>query len=552
MPMTPLCATAAINAMRDRARRPGNALGGAAKGGVSCTRPQSGGISLEHNDYSGRPPAPVYYPRSFLKFILLGFLLVSLPLLYALVELIVSLDRLGTQGQQAVLQAAQAGRASRQLYEQATTLERVVRQHLILDDPQLIEDYARLRQDFRQTSQQLQQLPLDGAQLAQLDKLTDSESRLYQLLRAPRRPASANTTLAEGYAQLSNSAQAMLAASTGLTEREIERLQQTAAEGRKTWAYLALAAGAIALALAILFAVLIARPIRQLDLAIRQMGTADFTHAIEVNGPQDMRYLGQRLEWLRARLHELETQQTQFLRHVSHELKTPLTAVREGAELLRDRVGGELSPQQQEIVRIVRENTLQLQRLIEDLLNYHQTRNIEPQTLGPVPLADVIRRVVREHKLAALARMITFEGKVNQAIVIGDGEKIRAIVDNLLSNAIKYSPRSGLIAIDLFTDGANAVLDVADQGPGVDPEDRPRIFESFYQGKSAPEGRIKGSGFGLAIAREYALAHGGGIELLDRVDGKRGARFRVWLPLALTGQPTAAATATRVTLQEEG
>jgi len=298
--------------------------------------------------------------------------------------------------------------------------------------------------------------------------------------------------------------------------------------------------------------VLIARPIRQLDLAIRQMGTADFTHAIEVNGPQDMRYLGQRLEWLRVRLHELETQQTQFLRHVSHELKTPLTAVREGAELLRDRVGGELSPQQQEIVRIVRENTLQLQRLIEDLLNYHQTRSIEPQTLGPVPLADVIRRVVREHKLAALARMITFEARVKQAIVIGDGEKIRAIVDNLLSNAIKYSPRSGLIAIDLFADGGNAVLEVADQGPGVDPDDRPRIFESFYQGKPAPEGRIKGSGLGLAIAREYALAHGGGIELLDRSDGKRGARFRVWLPLAPTDQSSGVASATRITLQEEG
>ena len=493
----------------------------------------------------------MYYPRSFLKFILLGFLLVSLPLLYALVELIVSLDRLGTQSQQAVLQAAQAGRASRQLYEQATTLERVVRQHLILDDPQLVEDYARLRQDFRQTAQQLQQLPLDAAQLAQLDKLTDSETRLYAQLKTLQRP-SASAALAQGYAELSDGAQAMLAASGALTEREIERLQKTAAEGRKTWAYLALAAGAIALALAILFAVLIARPIRQLDVAIRRMGTADFTHAIEVNGPQDLRYVGQRLEWLRTRLHELETQQTQFLRHVSHELKTPLTAVREGAELLRDRVGGELSPQQQEIVRIVRENTLNLQKLIEDLLNYHQTRTIEPQTLGPVPLADVVRRVVREHKLAAFARMITFEVKTRPAIVVGDADKIRAIVDNLLSNAIKYSPRSEVVAIELTTEGDNAVLDVVDHGPGVDAADRPRIFESFYQGKLAPEGRIKGSGLGLAIAREYALAHGGRIELLDRADGRRGSRFRVWLPLAVADLPATASAAAPATLQEEG
>ncbi len=495
----------------------------------------------------------MYYPRSFLKFILLGFLLVSLPLLYALVELIVSLDRLGTQSQQAVLQAAQAGRASRQLYEQATTLERLVRQQLILDDPQLIDDYGRLRQDFRQTSLQLMQLPLDRAQIAQLEKLDDNESRLYSLLKTPQRPAGAAKVLADGYANMAEDAQAMLTATNRLTEREIERLQQTAAEGSKTWGYLALAAGLIAMLLAITFAVLIARPIRQLDQAIRQMGTADFTHAIEVNGPQDMRYLGQRLEWLRSRLHELEEQQNRFLRHVSHELKTPLTAVREGAELLRDRVGGDLSPEQREIVRIVRENTLSLQKLIEDLLSYHQTRSIEPQTLGPVALVDVVRRVVREHKLAALARLITVEARLEPSIIVGDGEKIRAIVDNLLSNAIKYSPRSGAIAIELHSDGDDAVLDVIDEGPGISAADRPHIFESFYQGKTAPEGRIKGSGLGLAIAREYTLAHGGRIELVDRADGRRGAHFRLRLPLAMPGErPQAGGAKPIVTLQEEG
>jgi len=261
--------------------------------------------------------------------------------------------------------------------------------------------------------------------------------------------------------------------------------------------------------------------------------------------------MGQRLEWLRSRLHELEEQQNRFLRHVSHELKTPLTAVREGAELLRDRVGGELSAEQQEIVRIVRENTLSLQKLIEDLLNYHQTRSMEPQTLGPVALEDVIRRVAREHKLAAFARMITFEAKLTSAIVIGDGNKIRAIVDNLLSNAIKYSPRAGEISLELRIENDFAVLDVIDEGPGIDPGDRPRIFDSFYQGKNAPEGRIKGSGLGLAIAREYALAHGGRIEVLDRSDGGRGAHFQLRLPLALSVHQTPARAAAKVSLERE-
>ena len=474
----------------------------------------------------------MYYPRSFLKFILLGFLLVSLPLLYALGELIYSLDRLASESRQEVLQAAQAGRSSRLLFEQATTLERLARQQLILEDPALLEDYARVRQDFRATTSQLAQLPLETAQLGALTKLRDNETRLQQLLVSPTRTPDTIRNIADGYGQLVEGAQGMLTATNQMTQRAIERLQETADQGREKWIYLALATVAIALALAIFFAVLIARPIRQLDQAIRQMGTADFTHAIEVNGPQDLRYVGQRLEWLRTRLRELEEQQNRFLRHVSHELKTPLTAVREGAELLRDNVGGRLGSEQQEIVRIVRENTLSLQRLIEDLLKYHQTGGMEPATFGPVALPDVIRRVVKEQKLAALARVITVDVQLNPVAIVGDTEKLRTVVDNLVSNAIKYSPRGGTISITLVPQGSQAVLDVADLGPGVALADRERVFDSFYTGKPPADGKVKGSGLGLAIAREYALAHGGRIEILDRSDGQRGARFRLWLPLA--------------------
>ena len=474
----------------------------------------------------------MYYPRSFLKFILLGFLLVSLPLVYALGELILSLDQLQTQGREAVQQAAEAGRASRQLFEQAVTLERIVRQHVILEDNALLEDYGRVRQEFRSTAGQLALLPLDPEPLVALDALTDSEIRLHKLLTATQRSTEMQRQLTDGYARLSDRTQAMLAVTNRLTESAIERLREIATQGRQKWLYLALATAGIALALAILFAVLIARPIRQLDQAIRRMGTADFTHAIEVNGPQDLRYLGQRLEWLRSRLSELEEQQNRFLRHVSHELKTPLTAVREGAELLRDNVGGKLSAEQREIVRIVRENTLSLQKLIENLLTYQETRAIQPQTVGPVPVADVVRRVLNEHKLAALARMVSFDEKLGPELVVGDGDKVRTIVDNLISNAIKYSPRSASIVVALGSEQGFAVLDVIDRGPGIDPEERARIFDSFYQGRPPVDGRVKGSGLGLAIARDYALAHGGRIEVSDRADLGHGAHFRLWLPLA--------------------
>jgi two-component system sensor histidine kinase GlrK len=218
---------------------------------------------------------------------------------------------------------------------------------------------------------------------------------------------------------------------------------------------------------------------------------------------------------------------------VSHELKTPLTAVREGAELLRDDVGGKLTPEQHDIVRIVRDNTLSLQKLIEDLLAYHQTRAMEPAALGPVALADVVNRVVREQRLAALARMITFDMTLRPATVIADAERLRTIVDNLLSNAIKYSPRNAPIGLVVGVKDGCAVLDVVDEGPGVPAADRSRIFESFYQGAPPVDGRVKGSGLGLAIAREYAQAQGGRIDVAARSDGKRGAWFRLSLPLAI-------------------
>jgi two-component system sensor histidine kinase GlrK len=480
----------------------------------------------------------VYYPRSFLKFILLGFLLVSVPLVYALAELILSLDRLATQSRAEVLQASQAARSSRLLFEHATTLERLARQEIILEDPAILDDYARMRQEYVQTTETLSQLPLEPAQLAALGQLRQREAQLYAVLKESQRAPATVTRLADGYASLVEDSQAMLNATTQLTQRAIERLQETATQGREKWFWLAWASVGIALALAVLFAVLIARPIRQLDQAIRRMGTADFSQAIAVNGPQDLRYLGQRLDWLRTRLNELEQQQTRFLRHVSHELKTPLTAVREGAELLRDNVGGRLSPEQHEIVRIVRENTLSLQKLIEDLLRYHQSRSMEPATLAPVALADVVRRVLREQKLAAVARMITFDTTLAPLVAVGDGEKIRTVVDNLLSNAIKYSPRSGVIEIELVEHGGFALLDVSDHGPGIAPAERDRVFDSFYSGKAPVDGKVKGSGLGLAIARDYALAQSGRIEVLDRTDGERGVRFRLWLPLSLhAGRP---------------
>src|SRR5256884_408377 len=149
---------------------------------------------------------------------------------------------------------------------------------------------------------------------------------------------------------------------------------------------------------------------------IRQLGGADFSREITVRGPEDLQSVGERLDWLRRRLAELEAEKNRFLRHLSHELKTPLTVLREGAELLNDQVGGPLAPPQRQVVSIMRDNSVKLQRLIEDLLDYqralHAAASLAPKT---VALDSLIREVVRPHELVMQANSQTADREFAEA-----------------------------------------------------------------------------------------------------------------------------------------
>jgi two-component system, NtrC family, sensor histidine kinase GlrK len=471
----------------------------------------------------------LYYPRSFLGLLLLAFLVVATPLIIAFYNAAVYVEQLAGQSQTAVSQAAQASRGSRLLVEQTTALERVVRQYIILDDEELLNDYARLRANFKANTSELSLQPLDEVQLSELNSTIDMEQALYeQLLRKPE-TRQEKTALVSGYMVLSDSARNVLNTSNALIDREVESMRRTGARAQRTlWLQLA-ATIPLGVLLAILVTILIARPIRQLDQAIRRLGAGEFEGDIRVVGPADLKYLGDRLDWLRQRLIELEQQKRLFLRHVSHELKTPLTALREGSELLAEGTVGPLAPGQREIVEILRQKSLQLQRLIEDLLNYHRVQqSVGRLDLKAVRFDQVVEEVLEDHRLAAQARKIRADLHLDPVALQADEDKLRAVTANLVSNAIKYSPDEGMISLALRQQGDEVVLDIGDTGPGVPVEDREKIFDWFYQGVDAPRGRLRGSGLGLAIAREFVLAHGGRIEILP--ESGPGAHFRVTLP----------------------
>jgi two-component system sensor histidine kinase GlrK len=476
-----------------------------------------------------------YAPRSLFALLFAALLAVSLPLALALIRATVQVQALAEQGRQAVANSARAARTSRQLAEQAQSMERLARQYAVLGDKAQLNDYATVRERFKGSTSELSLLPLDEAQLIALNRTIDSEERLHERLLAGRPTPATRASLTSGYAALGEEAQQVLEIGNAVADREVDRLTRQASDSEEELQRLLLGALLLGALGATAVALLVARPLRSLDAAIRTLGDGDLSQAVAVRGPADLERLGSRLEWLRQRLVEVEEQKTLFLRHVSHELKTPLTSLREGAELLADGTAGTLNEAQQDIAAILRDKSRQLQRLIEALLDYQRAHaGLGQLLLAPLDFAALIDACIAEQRLAASARQIDIAAELPPLMLNGDAGKLRTVVDNLLSNAIRYSPAGGRIALHLSRQDEQAQLEVCDSGPGVPPADRERIFDWFFRGGAAAHGSVGGSGLGLGIARELVAAHGGSLSVVEEAHSKLpGACFRLLLPLQL-------------------
>jgi two-component system sensor histidine kinase GlrK len=473
---------------------------------------------------------PSAYPRSIGQLLLISYALVTVPLITALVMATVQVDRLARQSRGAVLRAETATLHSRSLVENVIAMERSLSQFYVLDDPGLHRSYLARRAAFLDALEALEALKLGTRYHDRLQALTHDEQALFDAFGAAGSSSESMDALSEAFSGLSNEARAVLAQSSDLIDREANNATLAATELKKEILMQASAVIPAALGLAILFIILIARPLLQIDLAIRRLGDGELLRPIDVAGPRDLRELGRRLDWLRQRILELEHQKLTFLRHVSHEFKTPLTAIREGADLLTEERSG-VGAEDRQIVRIMRDSSIHLQQLIENLLEFAKTRN--PTTLHrltqAVAVRSLVERVLRDHALAIAAKDLTVDAQLVDVVLSGNADQLRIVLDNLLSNAIKFSPYGGRIRVSLAKEGATVFVSVKDSGPGVHPEDRARIFEPFYQGQAAQLSPVKGTGLGLSIAREYVEAHGGTLELVEEPGG---ALFRVNFTLA--------------------
>jgi signal transduction histidine kinase len=237
------------------------------------------------------------------------------------------------------------------------------------------------------------------------------------------------------------------------------------------------------------------------------------------------------------RLRELDRLKDEFVATASHELRTPLTSVRGYVEMSLDPAEGPLSATRETYLRIVQRNVDRLTVLVDQLL-FLARADSQPLELvrQPVDVAGILKEAAETARPAACAKNIALlvDAKASQQ-VLADRPHLVRIVDNLVTNAVKFTPDGGTVRLAARSEGAAAIVEVADTGLGIPTVEQAYLFNRFFRGTNAIEDAIPGSGLGLAISQVIAEAHGATLQV-ESSPGS-GSTFRMALPLAAPADP---------------
>jgi two-component system, NtrC family, sensor histidine kinase GlrK len=468
---------------------------------------------------------------------LVGLALMAVPLLTAILIAVLQIRDLADTGQKIVLQGVTNARASQALFGQIASLERTARLYDVLNDAKLLEPFRAQDALLTQTREQLHRQAAPATRKT-LEEIGDLQRSIRDtVINSPRpKDAAAEADLNERFTQLTALVERVAQQSNAQVDAEVAALEERTLQARQRLLWTAALLLPLAVIAVFVLTLGVGRPLRHLDRAISELGQGNLTNPIAVSGPHDLERLGGQLEWLRQRLLELAHERNRFLRHISHELKTPLANIREGTELLMDGAVGELDPNQREVAAILRENGIKLQRMIENLLSFSawQTSSVGLEATE-FRLRPLVKQVLENQQLTLLSQRVRLDVHVEDVTLVADRGKIRLILENLMSNAVKYSPKGGTIHLMARTAGAQLVLDVADAGPGIPPEDRANIFDAFYTGRAARSTAVKGTGIGLSVVLEFVAAHGGTVQIID--GQYPGAHFRITMPMRAASGP---------------
>jgi signal transduction histidine kinase len=230
-------------------------------------------------------------------------------------------------------------------------------------------------------------------------------------------------------------------------------------------------------------------------------------------------------------LKELDKMKSEFIAMVAHELRAPIAAVEQQLMVILNRLAGEVTEQQEELLSRAKERIKGLLDLIKDLLDLSKIEaGRVVQYKEPLFLPEVIQQVVDLMRPEAEAKRIDlqFSAPSNIPAITADRDAMEGVFANLVSNAVKYTPEGGKVSISLFEQGSCVRATVSDTGVGIAKEDIPKIFDRFYRVKTARTRQIVGTGLGLSIVKHIVDAHFGSISVESELGN--GTTFSILLP----------------------
>ncbi len=309
--------------------------------------------------------------------------------------------------------------------------------------------------------------------------------------------------------------------------------------------FIGVAAGAIVLALLLGFVLSwsLIGPIQRIDSRLAAIASGDFSGHVDIPNRDELGALGTNVnrmnDELRRLYRELEAvslHKSEFLANMSHELRTPLNAIIGFSQVLREEMFGEVNDKQAEYLDDILSSGNHLLSLINDVLDLSKVEAGQVELdLAPFSLREALERgvvMVRERAMTDGVQ-VALAPIDDLGIVTGDERRVRQVIFNLLSNAVKFTPAGGAVDVRATRVDGEAMVSVADTGPGIPREDQDRIFEEFQQSEAAAEQR-EGTGLGLALSKRLVELHGGRIWVDSELG--QGSTFVFTLP-ARTSSP---------------
>ncbi|MBN2655049.1 MAG: HAMP domain-containing protein [Nitrospirae bacterium] len=398
------------------------------------------------------------------------------------------------------------------------------KKYLIIHDDALYDQFLIAKMDFNKAFQNSLTLAADDDEKKKMLTMIHSSFKQYQsvfeqeveLIRSGKK-----YTLDKHSQMKEKAVNAIMdelknikAYSQNHTYEQIRRLETAMADAKKTAGLFVVAALVLGLLISLVITRSITKPLSSVINKTRDVSNGILKGDLKVASPPELGDLSKAFNMMCERLKKLDYMKSDFYAMMSHELRTPLTSIREGTNLMLEGAAGEPNANQIKLLRIISEESNRLINLVNSLMDLSKMEaGMMVFNFGCHDITPLIKRAALEVAPLAASKQIKMETTISDKLscIKMDDEKIMQALRNLLGNALKFTPEGGSVKIAVSNSGGSVRIAISDTGPGIPQENLGMIFEKFQQAQYHMQHNIKGTGLGLALAKNIVTAHGGKI-----------------------------------------